>query len=240
MSFLQRVSRFFREASPPPVVLSAAQQARLQNWGALPQADLERGHEECRYVVVDVETSGLNMHTDLLIAIGAVAVDRGALHPQDAFSVVLRQDIASTDANILLHGIGGTAQREGHDPAEALLGFLEFAGKSPLVAYHAPFDQAMIERAMHNILGYNFKASWIDLAWVMPELAREGFDGEVVLDDWLGLYGIENFQRHNALADAWATAMLLQVAQARGRCCNSETPASLIERERMRRWRRRA
>lgn len=240
MSWFKRISRFLGAPTTPAIVLDASQQARLAAWEALPVVDLERGHGQSRYVVVDVETSGLDMRKDALIAIGAVAVEEAVLQPQHAFSVVLRQETASNDANILLHGIGGTAQRTGEDPVEALLSFLEFAGKAPLVAYHATFDQTMIERAMRELMGFNFKADWIDLAWVMPELVREGFDGEVVLDDWLNLYGIENFQRHNALADAWSTAMLLQVAQARGKRSNSETPASLIERERIRRWRRRA
>lgn len=211
------------------------QRARLDAWRRLPSESLSRSHLLTRYVVADVETSGLNMVKDSLIAIGAVAVGNGAVQLTDAFEVVLRQDEVSTHENILIHGIGGSAQREGVDPVEALLDFLEYAGKAPLVAYHAEFDQRMIAGAMKKYFGASIELQWIDLAWVLPELFRERVKNRIELDDWLQMFGIENIQRHNAVSDAYATAKLMQVAISRGTVQARDTPAAFVEIENARR-----
>lgn len=218
------------------VVLPAEQRQALETWQQLPAADLHRPHNRVRYVVVDVETSGLNMKTDRLISIGAVALTDSQMDFNDAFQVVLRQDQVSTHANILIHGIGGSAQSDGVDPADALLAFLAYIGKSPLVAYHAFFDQSMIDKAMGNYLGVQLEQVWIDLAWILPEFVYYRTDARVSLDDWLRFFEIENILRHNAVSDAYATAKLLQIAISRGTKKGADSPASFINIEKTRRW----
>jgi len=193
-------------------------------------------HLNTRYVVVDVETSGLDMKKDRLISIGAVALTDGKMDFSDAFQVVVRQDRISTHENILIHGIGGSAQSEGVDPAEALLLFLQYIGKAPLVAYHAFFDQSMIDKALVEYLGVKLEQSWIDLAWVLPDFFQFRTDGRVPLDDWLQLFEIENILRHNAVSDAYATAKLMQVAIAAGNKKGADSPSSFLKIEKARRW----
>jgi len=193
-------------------------------------------HLNTRYVVVDVETSGLDMKKDRLISIGAVALTDGKMDFSDAFQVVVRQDRISTHENILIHGIGGSAQSEGVDPAEALLLFLQYIGKAPLVAYHAFFDQSMIDKALVEYLGVKLEQSWMDLAWVLPDFFQFRADGRVPLDDWLQLFEIENILRHNAVSDAYATAKLMQVAVAAGNKKGADSPSSFLKIEKARRW----
>ena len=235
---LRWLEKFFTRAAPREIVLSAAQRQAIDAWQQLPASASQASHYQSRYVVADVETSGLNMQKDSLISIGAVAVVNGQIDFHDVFEVVLRQDEVSTHANILLHGIGGLAQREGVAPPDALIAFLRYLGKAPLVAYHALFDQTMIERAMQDFLGVKFGQQWIDLAWVMPELFREHIAEQVGLDDWIAIFGIENIQRHNAVSDAYATAKLLQTAIARGMLRGAPSPGSFVDIEKARRWRR--
>ena len=218
------------------VSLAPAQQATIDDWHRLPAADLSLVHEAQRYVVVDVETSGLNMKKDRLISLGAIALREGRLDFSDAFQVVLRQAQVSTHANILIHGIGGSAQSGGVDPVEGLLAFLQYVGKSPLVAYHAFFDQSMIGKAMREYLGMELDQPWIDLAWVLPDFYSFRGDLNVALDDWLHHFGIENILRHNAVSDAYATAKLLQVAIAGGRQKGVNSPAAFLRIEKARRW----
>jgi DNA polymerase III subunit epsilon len=183
--------------------------ARLDRWLALPAPPLDVAPAGARLVVADVESTGLDMRTDRLIAIGAVTVEAGRIELGRSFYKVLRQPAASSRDNILVHGIGGTQQREGEDPVEALLAFLEFAGRAPLVAYHAAFDATMIRKATLEYLGATFKPPWIDLAYVAPELIRTEGVRHKGLDAWLQRFGIEVFSRHDAVADALATAQLL-------------------------------
>ena len=236
MGWLSGLAGLFGASRAP--VLTAAQSDALAAWQRLPPVDLEAPHAHCRYVVVDVESSGLDLRRDRLISIGAVAVAGGRIDADDAFAVVLRQERVSSDENILIHGIGAGAQSEGVDPADALLAFLQHVGKSPLVAYHAFFDQAMIASALREYLGIDFGLPWIDLAWVLPELLRGGFSSALprALDDWLALCAIGNIQRHNAVSDAYATAQLLLMAIAAGRAAGAASPAALVRIEKARRW----
>ncbi len=183
--------------------------ARLAAWQALPLPRQDSPFANSRYVVVDVESSGLNIHRDHLIAIGAVAVSNGQIQLADSLEIVLQQDRVSAKENILIHGIGGTAQREGIPPPEALLRFLEYLGKDPLVAFHVAFDESMISRAMKCFLGLNFRHAWADLAYIAPALHPQLARRLRTLDDWMGLFRIDNYARHNALADALSTAELL-------------------------------
>jgi DNA polymerase III subunit epsilon len=168
-----------------------------------------------RWVVLDVETTGLDMHHDHLLAIAAVALHfddgeqatpRIALH--DSFEAVLHHASASTDKdNILLHGIGVGAQRAGAPPPQVLAAFEQWIGRAPLLAYHAAFDQSIIGRAIKQHRQHALPNPWLDLAPVAAALHPEV--GAHALDDWLDHFGIECAVRHQAAADTLATAELL-------------------------------
>ncbi len=201
--------------------LSPQQNERLAYWSALPEVERTAALE--RIVVVDVETTGLDLANDTLISIGAVAVVNGRIALGDSFSVVLQQNEVSRRENILIHGISGAVQREGAPPADALLAFLGFLGKSPLVAFHVAFDETMIRRAMRQHLGLNFRHPWLDLAYVLPALWPELMRSHRTLDDWAMHFSIRNEDRHNAVADALATAQLLLAAIAQARMSKGTT-----------------
>jgi DNA polymerase-3 subunit epsilon len=210
MNWLQRLFGARPELSPE-------QAARLDAWRALPAPDQNAPVAASRYVVVDVETSGLNLVKDRLIAIGAVAVEGGQIRLADSMEVVLRQQRVSTHDNILIHGIGGTAQSEGVPPVDALLDFLEYLGKSPLIAFHVAFDQTMIDRALKTFLGLKFGHPWADLAYLAPALYPELARSHRSLDQWMTRFNLSNYARHSALADALATAELMLALRERMR-----------------------
>lgn len=197
------------------VALAAPAAERLARWRAAPEPDLEAPPASTRFVVVDVESTGLDLRADRLIAIGALTVDAMRIELGRAFYTILRQPESSTRENILVHGIGGTQQREGEDPVEALLAFLEYAGKAPLVGYHSAFDDGMLGKATREFLGMPFERPWIDLAYLAPDLVPDEARKRKHLDAWLELFDIEVFSRHDAIADALATAQLLLAVLAR-------------------------
>ncbi len=165
-----------------------------------------------RWVVLDVETSGLDPRRDHLLAIAAVCIhlnDDQSLKIDifDSFEAVLKQDSASDKDNILLHGIGAQAQMTGEDPQEVLRNFERWAGDAPLLAFHAAFDESMIQRAYQYQLGHKLKNAWIDVEPLVsasyPEVKARS------LDQWMGYLGIECAVRHQAAADTFATAELM-------------------------------
>jgi DNA polymerase-3 subunit epsilon len=160
-----------------------------------------------RWVVVDVETSGFDPTEDGLISIGAVAMrSDGRVLPSESFEIIYRQSRASSRENILVHGIGVQAQRDGQDPPAATRAFLDYVGVSPILAFHAPFDRGFLARAVKIFVNQPFDNPWLDLAELAPALDPKA--GLKSLDEWLRRYDIPVSERHSAAADAFATALL--------------------------------
>lgn len=217
--------------------LDMEQSLALAAYHARPAIPANTPLSELRCVVVDVESTGLDPSTDRLIAIGAVTVENGTIRLGSGFELVLRQSQASARANILIHGIDGTTQLAGLDPVAALIRFLDYAKRAPLVGYHADFDRMMINRAAGTALGYAPAADWLDLAYLAPAMLGEpGMPLPQGLDQWTSRFGIENHARHNALSDALATAQLLQIVLARAMAKGIVTLADLRRVERDQRW----
>lgn len=232
MSFLR--SLFGRRGGGTPAVPPAA--AAVAGWVALPPSDLRVPLSSQRWLVVDVETTGLNMRQDRLLAIGAVVVDGRDICFDQSFEVVIRQAAASNTDNILIHRIAGSEQLQGVDAAEALAAFLAFAGKLPCVAFHASFDEAMLRRAVQENLGIEFDIPFIDLAHLAPALIREAPPKLNSLDDWVGHFSIEITSRHRAVADAVGTAQLLQVLLWRAAAQAIPSADALFKMAREQRW----
>jgi DNA polymerase-3 subunit epsilon len=204
-----------------------------------------------RWIVLDVETTGLDVHHDQLLAVAAVALhfddddDRAAprIALADSFEAVLQHASPSVDKdNILVHGIGVGAQRAGAPPREVLAEFERWIDRAPLVAWHAGFDRAMIGRAVQQHLQQRWSHPWLDLAPVAvalqppPDAAARDRARRESLDDWLDRFGIDCTPRHQAAADTLATAELLlrlwPAARARG-CARWD---ALVALDRERRW----
>ena len=217
--------------------LHPEQSLALAAYRAQPVATAVTPLATLRFIVVDVETTGLSPYVDRLISIGAVEVSAGKVRLGSGFEVVFRQPQASANANILIHGIDGTTQMAGLEPAAAMLQFLDYAEQAPLVGFHADFDRVMIDRASSEVLGYTLSNTWLDLAYLAPALLHQrGTALPQSLDEWTQLLGIENHARHNALADAVATAQLLQVVLARAIAAGTVTLADLLRLEKDQRW----
>jgi DNA polymerase-3 subunit epsilon len=166
-----------------------------------------------RWIVLDVETSGLNPYSDRLLAIAAVALEVSpdfegiSIVIGDSYEAVLKQDLPSNKDNILIHHIGTQAQSDGRPPLEVLEEFRAWVGQCPLLAFHAPFDEGMINRA-YGLYGLKpLQNEWLDIE---PLAKITGVNPSLrALDDWLGHFGIECAVRHQAAADTFATAELL-------------------------------
>jgi len=187
-----------------------------------------------RFVAMDLETTGANMHADRIISIGAVAVAGRTARHADSFEVVLRQDQESRVDNILIHQIGGQEQRAGEEPVGALLSFLEYLDGSIAVAFRAEFDATVLRRELHEQLGIRTRQRFLDLAVVLPALFPDTPND--TLDDWTAHFGLPPIGRHHAIADAYANAQLLLLALEQSQRLGLRTAGDLLDLERSQRW----
>lgn len=197
----------------------------------------EAGVADARLVVVDTETSGLDPDSDLLLSIGAVAVDPQGVRLGDSFEVVLRNDAAGTHENVAVHGIGHGAQSEGVPADEALTAYRDYIADAPCVGFHCDFDRKVLDRAA-RLAGVALPpAAWLDLAplgaALLPERQRTGRRS---LDDWLAAFGLSVVARHSAAGDALATAELLLRLRALAATQGAQSHAALTRIAQQQRW----
>lgn len=220
MSFLRRLFRPYVEL-PPDLA------RRVAAWRDSPAIHEKSAIADARFAVVDVETTGLDPHKDRLLSIGALVLQSMRLHPAQGYALVVRNREASERENILVHGIGPAEQAAGAEPEPALMAFLEFIRKDFLVAFHAGFDQAILDRALRRSLGVRLLNPWLDLAALAPALYPEARPARASLDDWLSYFGLRARRRHCAADDAFAAGELFLILLARARARGVATLAEL-------------
>ncbi len=192
---------------------------------------------EQRWVVLDLETSGLNLNRDQVLSIGAVAIEDGAIDFAQQFERTLHRPAQKTTSSVLIHGLGPSALAAGCDPADALLDLLEFIGDSPVLAFHAAFDQHMLTRALKDSLGHRLQHLFMDVAHLAPMLNPDTVLREAGLDDWIARFGLHVQERHHASADAQVTAELMLILLSQARRQQLDSPLKLEQQ--LSTWRRR-
>lgn len=168
-------------------------------------------------MVVDVETGGLNPLTDPLLSIGAVEIVEGRIRLGAGFEAHLQQQAVTSHENILIHGLTHSQQLAGTAAREALLGFAEFAAGGPFCRLPCRLRPHRLAGGHAKGAGLGLPGRWLDAAILAPLLFPQWAAGCRSLDDWLARFGIANYARHSAAADAAATAqlwlILLQAAE---------------------------
>jgi DNA polymerase-3 subunit epsilon len=190
-----------------------------------------------RMVVLDLETSGLDMRRDIVLSIGAVVIERGGIQLGDQYESTLLRRAQKVSESVLIHGIAPSELEAGEDPAEALLDLMEFIGDSPILAFHAGFDQRMLTRALKQTLGYKLRHPFIDIAEVAPMLCPDNRPRQNGLDDWCSHFGLQVLQRHHASADALATAELALILFSKARRQGVDSLEAMSQR--LANWRKR-
>jgi DNA polymerase-3 subunit epsilon len=180
-------------------------------------ANLDRSLAEVDYVVFDTETTGLRAEEDEIVALGAVRIVNRRLITGETFERVVDPGRPIPPLSTKYHGITD-AMVAGRPPIAVVLPqFHAFAHNAVLVAHNAAFDMAFLTKH-EGTVGVRFDNPVLDTLL----LAGSTLDHlpEHSLDALAQRFAVPITQRHSALADAMATAMvflrLLELLDARG------------------------
>ena len=180
--------------------------------------------EAARFVVVDLETTGLRPGQARICEIGAVRVE--GLTPAGTFETLVDPGTRLPAIISSLTGILDADLIGAPGPAAAVRRFLEFAGDAVLVAHNARFDVGFLNREVEHLTGRRLAVPVVDTVG----LARRLLAGRVARASLASLsyfFGTSAQPCHRALPDAEATAeilvALIGLAQERG----AETVADL-------------
>lgn len=169
---------------------------------------------ETDIIVIDAETTGLNLKQDQLISLGALKVRGTSIFIQNQFEGYLPTPSGHQDKGaISIHGILPNSKRYAYDQEEDLLQkLLQFLGSGSLiVGHHIGFDVSMINQALARQGAGPLQNKVIDTAKLAERLQPAGYwtpPEKFSLDNLARRYRIPLSDRHTALGDAYITAVL--------------------------------
>ena len=161
------------------------------------------------WVALDCETTGLNVHRDRIVSIGAVRIVGRRLLTSQRLEIVVRPDRALTAESVRVHGLRERDVAEGVDPEAAIRQLLDFIGSRPLVGYFLEFDVAMLNREMWRVLGVHLPQRKIEVSAMYYDYKNrqlpsheQGGDIDLRFATMMTDLGLPLRKAHDALDDA--------------------------------------
>ncbi len=155
------------------------------------------------YVVLDLETSGLDPARSEIVEIGAVKIENGKV--VDEFQSLVKPKMGMSEISERITGITDEMLKDQPPIEEVLPKFLEFLGDSVIIAHNASFDYRFIRYWVKKITGEDFEKPFIDtLSLSRALLTMSSYS----LDKVASKLKLEKFQHHRAMDDARITAKI--------------------------------
>ena len=208
MQFLSKILQVFKHEAPRDLSPLALQYLREASTGIdrnLPLALAE-------FVVLDLETTGLDTRTDKILSIGAVLVKCNQIDVSKRVELTIRQSGVGTTDAVQVHQMTRNMIQRGMEEQDAIGQLITFIGARPIVGHHIGFDFTMLSQAAKQHYGIKLSNKTIDT----ETLAKRVYDFNVTygntahysLDDLLKKFNIPVADRHTAPGDAFMTALV--------------------------------
>jgi len=167
-----------------------------------------KSHPRHRFVVFDVETTGLSpRYGDRIIEIGAIVIENGTV--MEEYSTLIDTKRAINREAQQVHGITREMLIGKPKPKEIMPKFEEFIRNSILIAHNARFDMAFIRHEFHRQkLPFNYQyICTLEMSQErLPHLPNHKLG--TVYRHLMGTTGDILKQQHRALADARMVAAI--------------------------------
>lgn len=163
-----------------------------------------------KFCVIDLETTGLNINTDEIIAFACMPVRELKLLVNNAYYTLVKPENYNIES-MKYHGISiddlknaPSFEEVAHQILNALDGII--------VGHSVEFDYRFLKKSFKKI-GIKFKRNIIDIVFIEKWLAKKTNDMELdlTIEGLMNRYGLNDYYRHNAFADAFFTAQIFQI-----------------------------
>lgn len=173
---------------------------------------------EARYVVFDTELTGLDDHKDSIVSIGAVRMTGGNIDIGNTFYRLVSPHAKLSAASVVIHEITPSDVEAKPAISDVLAEFLEFCGDAVLVGHFVSIDLSFLNREMVRAGRAKIANPAVDTFSIYEWLRKRNKSRECPataltgyrLYDIAKCFDISVNGAHNALADSFITAQLLQ------------------------------
>jgi len=161
---------------------------------------------ERRYVVFDMETTGLDYKEDVILSIGAIGVTGSAIMVGSFLEVQLQQD------KFTIQSVAGQNNKRAAGPekvveAEALIQFLNFIKDAILVGHNVNLDIEMINQALKRLDLGRIKNPFMDTNVLYQRWKGVAEDTKISLDELCAALKIDVSNRNTSSGNAYTTAI---------------------------------
>lgn len=200
---------------------AAAPAGPLRDYLATPFPDPSTPVADLPLLALDVETTGLDVEADRVIAVGWVPVLGGAVDLSGSRRHVLatRREVGQSAT---VHGLTDDTLASGVAPIDALVELLGALSGRVLLAHHAAIETGFLDAACRRAYGAPFRTSSVDTLALHRRVLTGGLGapaeptpGSLRLWAARERYGLPRYRAHEPLTDALACAelYLAQVAE---------------------------
>ena len=171
---------------------------------------------ESEWVALDCETTGLNVKTDDIIAIGAVRISGNRVMTSERLELLVRPEKRRLSADsVRVHRLREQDVAQGVSADEAMMQLMRFIGSRPLVGYYLEFDVAMVNRVLFPMLGMGLPQPKIEVSALyydykyqqLPHHARGNQSIDLRFESLMKDLGLPLWSAHDALNDAVMAAL---------------------------------
>ena len=166
-------------------------------------SELKSQEKNKAYVIIDLETTGLDPTNDRIIEIGALRIGKEV----EEYSTIIRQEINIPEKIKDLTGISDEEIKKGKAEEIAINELIDFIGEDTLVGYNINFDIKFINEALKRQEKSKVKNMTYDVMKYVKndKLFLKNYKLETVVKE----YGIDETVPHRAIGDARITQKLI-------------------------------
>ena len=168
------------------------------------------------WVALDCETTGLNVRSDEIIAIGAVRIVGNRILTSERLELLVRPQKGVRADSVRIHRLRSKDLEDGLECREAMHRLLHFIGSRPLVGYYLEFDVAMLNRALAPLLGTGLPQQQVEISgmyydYKLAQIQHQAHLGspqiDLRFDTLMQDLGLPQRDAHDALNDAVMAAL---------------------------------
>jgi DNA polymerase-3 subunit epsilon len=160
-----------------------------------------------RFVVFDMETTGLDAREDVILSIGAIAVVGNGIEVGDFLEVYIRQDKFASKS-IAFNNAVLKETNEKVVEAEGIIQFLNFVKDATLVGHNVNLDIEMVNQALKRLDLGRLKNPLMDTNALFQRWKGLPDNTRTSLDDVCDALKIDKSDRHTAWGNAYTTALV--------------------------------
>jgi DNA polymerase III subunit epsilon len=163
-----------------------------------------------KFYAIDIETTGLSFDKDEIISFACVPVINLKILAGETFYTLIKPESYNYKA-MKYHGISRENLVNAPTFKEVANRMLEVLD-GILIGHTVEFDFTFLKNSFRS-LGKRFKRDLIDIALVERwlRMRKHSEEDDFSLDGMIAAYGLKQYYRHNAAADAFFSAQIFQL-----------------------------